>query len=65
VYGIGWLAGIGFTMSLFIAQLAFPESQLLTVAKGSILLASLIAGLGSWLVFRFVVSPQSPQEKPS
>jgi Na+/H+ antiporter NhaA len=24
-----------FTMSLFIAQLAFPESQLLTVAKGS------------------------------
>jgi NhaA family Na+:H+ antiporter len=65
VYGVGWLAGIGFTMSLFIAQLAFPESLLLTIAKGSILLASLIAGLGSWVVFRLFVSPQSKQERPT
>src|SRR5690606_11242134 len=43
---IGLLAGIGFTMSIFIATLAFPESpQLLGAAKLGVLLASLLAGL--------------------
>jgi NhaA family Na+:H+ antiporter len=51
IMGAGWLAGIGFTMSLFIAQLAFREPQLLAEAKLGILLASALAaalGLG-WL----------------
>jgi NhaA family Na+:H+ antiporter len=43
IHGAGWLAGIGFTMSLFIAGLAFGESQLLEMAKVGILLASVIA----------------------
>ncbi len=43
--GAGILAGIGFTMSLFIAALGFGEgSELLTSAKLAILVASLIAG---------------------
>jgi NhaA family Na+:H+ antiporter len=61
VYGVGWLAGIGFTMSLFIATLAFQDAQLLLTAKESILLASLLAGLGSWIVFRLVVSAQETE----
>ncbi|HUP19039.1 MAG TPA: Na+/H+ antiporter NhaA [Gemmatimonadota bacterium] len=51
VYGVAWLAGIGFTMSLFIAGLAFPDgAELLPAAKLAILVASVISGLGGWLV---------------
>ena len=52
VYGAGWLAGIGFTMSLFVGSLAFGEGQLLDAAKLGILAASLAAGVGGWLVLR-------------
>jgi NhaA family Na+:H+ antiporter len=45
IVGAGFLAGIGFTMSLFIVNLAFPSDGLLTVAKVGILSGSLIAGL--------------------
>ena len=44
LYGLGWLAGIGFTMSLFIASLAFGNAEFLPLAKTGILLASLISG---------------------
>ena len=49
--GAAWLAGIGFTMSLFIAQLAFPDPRLVEEAKLGILLGSAIsAGVGVvWL----------------
>jgi NhaA family Na+:H+ antiporter len=55
IYGAAWLAGIGFTMSLFVADLAFAnagEAGLLTAAKLGILVASLIAGVGGWLILR-------------
>lgn len=42
--GVGVLAGVGFTMSLFIAALAFEDAGALTAAKLGVLLASLIAG---------------------
>ena len=48
VYGAAALAGIGFTMSLFIAALAFPGAEILDRAKMGILLASVIAaGVGT------------------
>jgi NhaA family Na+:H+ antiporter len=49
--GAAWLAGIGFTMSLFIAQLAFSAPGMVEQAKLGILLASAIsAGIGlAWL----------------
>jgi NhaA family Na+:H+ antiporter len=50
IYGVSWLAGIGFTMSLFIAGLAFEDIEILTVAKLGILTASLIAGFGGWVI---------------
>ena len=44
VFGLGAVAGIGFTVSLFIAGLSFPGEELLTAdAKIAILLASVIA----------------------
>jgi Na+:H+ antiporter, NhaA family len=43
--GVGLLAGIGFTMSLFIASLAFPDPALLSQAKMGVLCASVIAAL--------------------
>ncbi|HYC37068.1 MAG TPA: Na+/H+ antiporter NhaA [Usitatibacter sp.] len=54
VIGAGLLGGIGFTMSIFIANLAFPgQADLVNSSKTAILVASLGAGaLGfSWLRF--------------
>jgi NhaA family Na+:H+ antiporter len=45
VIGIGFLAGIGFTMSIFITLLAFTEPGFITNSKIAILIASLIAGI--------------------
>ena len=50
IYGASWLAGIGFTMSLFIASLAFSDPELIAIAKVSILAASLVSAIGGWLV---------------
>ena len=51
VLGVGFLAGIGFTMSIFITLLAYNDATLITESKISILIASLVSGiLGySWL----------------
>jgi NhaA family Na+:H+ antiporter len=54
IVGAGCLAGLGFTMSLFIATLGFGESQLLEAAKLGILTASLIAGLLGFTLLRRV-----------
>lgn len=46
VLGAGLLGGIGFTMSIFITNLAFPgQADVITASKIAILLASLVAGL--------------------
>lgn len=54
VYGVSGLAGIGFTMSLFVADLAFPEGEALGQAKAGILFASLIAGLIGYILLRVI-----------
>src|SRR4030095_11901033 len=41
---IGGLGGIGFTVSIFIATLAFADAQLLAAAKLAVLIASVLAG---------------------
>jgi NhaA family Na+:H+ antiporter len=51
--GAGALGGIGFTMSLFIAGIAFPDERVYAVAKIAIFIASLIAGgLGVLVLWR-------------
>jgi NhaA family Na+:H+ antiporter len=53
---IGLLTGVGFTMSLFIAMLAFTDENLLGAAKLGVLVGSFVAavlGLAwGWLVMR-------------
>src|SRR5919107_1542699 len=58
IYGAGWLAGIGFTMSLFISDLAFSEDSLVETAKLGILCASLIAGVVGWTILRGASRPR-------
>ena len=50
--GYAWLAGIGFTMSLFIAMLAFDETATVDAAKLGILGGSLLAGVAGAVVLR-------------
>jgi NhaA family Na+:H+ antiporter len=52
LHGCGWFGGIGFTMSLFIATLAFEGTSLLDSAKVGILTASALAGLVGSIVVR-------------
>jgi NhaA family Na+:H+ antiporter len=58
VLGAGNAAGIGFTVALFIAELAFtnddgtPNERHITDAKMAILLASVVSGLVAWAVLR-------------
>jgi NhaA family Na+:H+ antiporter len=52
---VGLVAGIGFTMALFIATLAFPPGPLIEVAKLAILMASLVAGAIGLVVGRFLL----------
>ena len=52
LYGVAWLGGIGFTMSLFIAELGLDGPDQLAAAKLGILAASLIAGVGGYLLLR-------------
>jgi NhaA family Na+:H+ antiporter len=50
IFGVSCLAGIGFTMSLFVGSLAFGDSPLFDAAKVGILLASAVAGIVGWRV---------------
>lgn len=61
--GAGFLGGIGFTMSIFIAELAFVgETQFLLMAKTGILGASVIAGV-TGLIWLYVVSLKNDAAK--
>jgi NhaA family Na+:H+ antiporter len=51
VYGIALICGVGFTMSLFIGSLAYPESQnLMPMVKIGVILGSLISGITGFMV---------------
>ncbi|SDP18891.1 sodium/proton antiporter, NhaA family [Mucilaginibacter sp. OK268] len=52
IVGVALLAGVGFTMSLFISGLAFSHPEMVDQAKYGILLASLLSGVLGVLVLR-------------
>ena len=62
MYGAAWLGGIGFTMSLFVAELAFPDEAMLEAAKLGILLASVVAGIGGSVVLLAVTRAGAVRE---
>ena len=62
--GISVFGGIGFTMSLFIAELAFNDAVLLREAKIGILIASVIASVGALTYFKvFLRNQQAVEQK--
>jgi NhaA family Na+:H+ antiporter len=59
--GVGLLGGIGFTMSIFIAELSFPDNrEALLMAKSGIMLASLLSALAGYLWLRFICPKTVP-----
>jgi NhaA family Na+:H+ antiporter len=73
VYGVSWLASIGFTMALFIDELAFKTTGLtgeaaeamarhLAEAKVGIFLASFLSGVGGYLLLRYFCRNTPPEE---
>ena len=58
IAGVSLLAGIGFTMSIFVAQLGFSHNEeLLLMAKTGILFASLLAGISGYIWLYLVSKP--------
>ena len=62
VFGAGCLAGIGFTMSLFITDLAFDNEALIATAKIGILAASLASGILGFIVLSRALPKESQIE---
>jgi len=58
ISGVGFLAGIGFTMSIFITLLAFDDHVLINNAKLMILIGSLIAGTLGFLILKVVLKEE-------
>lgn len=63
VSAVGMLAGIGFTVSIFISSLAFDNPVLLTEAKAAVLGASVLAGIVGYVGLRRSVA-SAPQVDP-
>ena len=57
VTGVALLGGIGFTMSLFVTELAFETGAAADEARVGILLASILAGLAGYLVLQRTLPP--------
>ncbi len=66
IWGASALAGIGFTMSIFIDDLAFVEQALIDEAKIAILIASLVAGvIGALMLNSFLPRAAENESSPA
>ncbi|MCB9187860.1 MAG: Na+/H+ antiporter NhaA [Flavobacteriales bacterium] len=52
IIGVGFIAGIGFTMSLFVASLALTNEGYISQAKTGILFASILSGLIGFIILK-------------
>lgn len=59
IIGAGFLAGIGFTMSIFITLLAFSDQSYIQASKIAILLTSLLAGITGYIILNKTGKPGS------
>jgi NhaA family Na+:H+ antiporter len=62
IFGIGLLAGIGFTMSIFVTLLAFDNETIINNSKLVILISSLTAGLLGFLTLKVTLKTESNDE---
>jgi NhaA family Na+:H+ antiporter len=58
IAGIGFLGGIGFTISIFMSVLAFDEVDLIAQSKFSVLIASFVAGSVGYIYLKRVLKTQ-------
>jgi Na+:H+ antiporter, NhaA family len=61
LYGVALLGGIGFTMSMFVADLAFIEDQYKQIAKVGIMAASLTSAIIGMIVLNRIIKNESPK----
>ncbi|MEO5866091.1 MAG: Na+/H+ antiporter NhaA [Sphingomonas sp.] len=57
LYGVLLLAGIGFTMSLFIGGLAFEDAGLIDLVKVGVLIGSIASGMAGYATLRWIARP--------
>lgn len=69
IFGAAMLAGIGFTMSLFIGALAFPDPSYATAVRLGVLSGSIASGLAGYAILRYFAEPaaitQPTRPKPA
>ena len=58
VIGVGFLGGIGFTMSIFITLLAFDDQTIISNSKFIILLSSLVAGILGFTLLKLILTKE-------
>ncbi|MGB5261404.1 MAG: Na+/H+ antiporter NhaA [Gammaproteobacteria bacterium] len=64
IIGVGFLGGIGFTMSIFIAELGFSgQQEALVLAKTGVLFASIIAAVLGFVWLYLTTSPRNVQSE--
>jgi NhaA family Na+:H+ antiporter len=65
IYGLSCLAGIGFTMSLFIGSLSFGDPELMNAVRLGVLSGSLISGVVGFAVLRMSATAQEEEAVPA
>ncbi len=61
--GVGFLGGIGFTMSIFITLLAFDDLTIINNSKFVILVSSLLAGIIGFMLLKSVLKTEIEEDK--
>lgn len=62
MFGVSILGGVGFTMAIFVSNLAFADAAFVSTAKLAILVASLLAGVAGFVVLLLQASKQRRAE---
>ncbi len=62
IYGIACLAGIGFTMSLFIGSLSFSSPELMNDVRLGVLAGSIVSGVLGFVVLKIASKVDEPEE---
>lgn len=65
IYAVSWLAGIGFTVALFVAELSFTAHEYADQAKIGILGASILAGIVGLVLVRWATGDRTSDESES
>ena len=63
LFAASWLAGIGFTMSLFVAGLSFSSADIMNYTKLGILLGSILSAVAGLVFLGYTCSLHSRREK--